>query len=127
MSETDVHHLVAWQHGGATDIRNLTLLCRRHHVDNNDNQDFRNGMGHSERDPGSGRVGKRMPGADDLIFNESTSADESAAARYRRRAQERSSCSPVDEALFDGGKTQGQCPGHPRVRLTSEAGVYPPA
>lgn len=110
MSETDVHHLVAWQHGGATDIRNLTLLCRRHHVDNNDNQDFRNGMGHSERDPGSGRVGKRMPGADDLIFNESTSADESAAARYRRRAQERSSCSPVDEALFDVGKDSGSMP-----------------
>ena len=91
MAETDVHHLVAWQHGGATDIRNLTLLCRRHHVDNNDHHDFRNGMGHSERDPHSGRVGKRMPGHEDLIFNESTTAEESAAAHFRRRAAQRTS------------------------------------
>src|SRR5699024_5304242 len=89
MAETDVHHLVAWQHGGATDIRNLTLLCRRHHVDNNDHHDFRNGMGHSERDPRSGRVGKRMPGEDGLIFNESATAEESAAAQFRRRAAQR--------------------------------------
>ncbi|MFH0412413.1 DUF222 domain-containing protein [Corynebacterium sp. L4756] len=98
MSETDVHHLVAWQHGGATDIANLTLLCRRHHMDNNDNHDFHNGMGHSERDPESGRVGKRMPGEDGLIFNESTTAEESAAAHYRRRAQEKSARGPDDDA-----------------------------
>jgi len=90
MAETDVHHLVAWQHGGATDIRNLTLLCRRHHVDNNDHHDFRNGMGHSERDPYSGRVGKKMPGKEGVIFNESTMAEESAAAHYRRKAERRS-------------------------------------
>jgi hypothetical protein len=28
----DVHHLVEWEHGGATDMANLVLLCRRHHV-----------------------------------------------------------------------------------------------
>lgn len=28
----DAHHLVPWQQGGATDIDNLVLLCRRHHV-----------------------------------------------------------------------------------------------
>jgi len=28
----DVHHLVEWEHGGATDLANLVLLCRRHHV-----------------------------------------------------------------------------------------------
>src|SRR5699024_12690807 len=27
MAETDVHHLVAWQHGGATERRNLARLC----------------------------------------------------------------------------------------------------
>jgi len=28
----DVHHLVEWEHGGVTDMANLVLLCRRHHV-----------------------------------------------------------------------------------------------
>ena len=28
----DVHHLVEWEHGGTTDLANLVLLCRRHHV-----------------------------------------------------------------------------------------------
>ena len=28
----DAHHVVFWQHGGPTDIENLVLLCRRHHL-----------------------------------------------------------------------------------------------
>ncbi|MFN8025076.1 MAG: DUF222 domain-containing protein [Acidimicrobiia bacterium] len=28
----DVHHVVDWDHGGLTDLANLVLLCRRHHV-----------------------------------------------------------------------------------------------
>jgi hypothetical protein len=28
----DVHHRVEWEHGGGTDMDNLVLLCRRHHV-----------------------------------------------------------------------------------------------
>ncbi len=28
----DVHHLVEWEHGGGTDLANLVLVCRRHHV-----------------------------------------------------------------------------------------------
>jgi hypothetical protein len=28
----DVHHLVEWDEGGPTDLANLVLLCRRHHV-----------------------------------------------------------------------------------------------
>lgn len=28
----DAHHLVPWQDGGDTDLENLALLCRRHHV-----------------------------------------------------------------------------------------------
>ena len=27
----DAHHVVAWQHGGATDLANLAMLCRHHH------------------------------------------------------------------------------------------------
>jgi hypothetical protein len=32
----DVHHLVHWMDGGATDLDNLVLLCRRHHVDHHE-------------------------------------------------------------------------------------------
>lgn len=28
----DAHHLIPWSHGGATDLDNLVLLCRRHHT-----------------------------------------------------------------------------------------------
>jgi hypothetical protein len=28
----DAHHLVPWEDGGLTDLNNLVLLCRRHHV-----------------------------------------------------------------------------------------------
>lgn len=28
----DAHHLVEWEQGGTTDLANLVLLCRRHHV-----------------------------------------------------------------------------------------------
>lgn len=28
----DAHHLVPWQDGGRTDLENLAMLCRRHHV-----------------------------------------------------------------------------------------------
>jgi hypothetical protein len=30
-SWSDGHHLVAWMHGGTSDLPNLALLCRRHH------------------------------------------------------------------------------------------------
>src|SRR5713101_2240567 len=30
-SYRDGHHLVHWAHGGATDLDNLVLLCKRHH------------------------------------------------------------------------------------------------
>jgi hypothetical protein len=32
ISWCDVHHLDPWEHGGPTDLANLTALCRRHHV-----------------------------------------------------------------------------------------------
>lgn len=28
----DAHHIVGWSHGGATDLDNLILVCRRHHT-----------------------------------------------------------------------------------------------
>jgi len=32
----DVHHIVHWLHGGETNLDNLALLCRRHHVDHHE-------------------------------------------------------------------------------------------
>jgi hypothetical protein len=32
----DVHHVVHWIDGGPTDLDNLVLLCRRHHVDHHE-------------------------------------------------------------------------------------------
>ena len=29
----DAHHIISWLDGGATDLDNLVLLCRRHHTD----------------------------------------------------------------------------------------------
>ena len=30
---TEAHHMLAWEHGGRTDVANLVLLCARHHRD----------------------------------------------------------------------------------------------
>ena len=83
--DCDVHHLQAWSHGGATDLKNLTLLCRRHHVDNNDYRDGRNGMGHAERDLDTGRVGYRAAHPDGLSptvkVNEHPAAEQAPARR----------------------------------------------
>jgi hypothetical protein len=32
LTHLEAHHIVHWLHGGATDLENLVLLCRRHHM-----------------------------------------------------------------------------------------------
>ncbi len=83
--ECDVHHLVAWSRDGNTDIENLTLLCPTHHALNRDERDGAGGLGHSERDPGTGRVGFRAAGAENLRFNDTVAQERSAGAKIRRR------------------------------------------
>jgi hypothetical protein len=51
----DAHHLRPWDAGGATDLDNLVLLCRRHHVLVHEHQ------WHIERDPTNGDVQVRPP------------------------------------------------------------------
>ncbi|MGV0395385.1 HNH endonuclease [Corynebacterium uberis] len=90
--QTDVHHIVPWLKQGRTDIENLTLLCRRHHTDNNDNHDGAHNMGHAERDPHTGRAGYRPaspPGAPPrhLEFNNTEAAQRSAGHRIRTRTR----------------------------------------
>ncbi|HIW96267.1 MAG TPA: DUF222 domain-containing protein, partial [Candidatus Corynebacterium gallistercoris] len=55
--QCDVHHVVAWKHGGCTDVDNLTLLCRAHHRMNRDQRDGAGGLGHVDVDPTTGRMG----------------------------------------------------------------------
>ena len=58
----DAHHLVAWLLGGATDLDNLTLLCRRHHSDNDDTRaDPRRGHMTPRSDDARGRTGWAFP------------------------------------------------------------------
>lgn len=62
----DVHHLVAWVLGGDTDLENLTLLCRRHHSDNDDTRaDPRRGHMTPRTDHPRGRTGWAQPVGDD--------------------------------------------------------------
>jgi hypothetical protein len=46
----DAHHLVHWADGGATDLGNVALVCRTHHVAAHE------GGWQLARDPASGRV-----------------------------------------------------------------------
>ncbi len=91
-TDCDVHHLQAWQYEGPTDISNLTLLCRRHHVDNNDDLDGRRNMGHAERCRTTGRVGHRAAGSPHIRFNEHPVAQKAAARRLLRPRGDRSVC-----------------------------------
>ena len=49
--ELEAHHIQSYLHGGLTDLENLVLLCREHHMCNNDNRDGAGGKGHFEKDP----------------------------------------------------------------------------
>lgn len=66
----DVHHCIAYLLGGRSDIENFTLLCRKHHLANNDKRDGSDERGHYERDPITGEVGYRPPDGSPLQFNE---------------------------------------------------------
>lgn len=83
--ECDVHHLQAWSFGGMTDLKNLTLLCRAHHVNNNDRRNGANNMGHAERCPITGRVGFRDPTTGRILLNDHPAAKDAAGQRAVRR------------------------------------------
>lgn len=51
MPKCDMHHIEAWSRGGATDIENLTLICRYHHSLNDDSQST----------PECGHMSERLP------------------------------------------------------------------
>ena len=100
----DVHHIVAWSYQGVTDLKNLTLRCRRHHGDNNDAQDFRHNMAHAARCPDTGRAGTQYPHEDGLRFNDSVAAQQSA--HHKLKAQDPPTESPSPPGDDDDGAVQ---------------------
>ncbi|MBA1835401.1 HNH endonuclease signature motif containing protein [Corynebacterium wankanglinii] len=81
MSECEAHHILAWIKGGATDIENLTGLCREHHRCNNDHRDGSFNKGYMDFDPQTGRSGFRRRPDDPMKFNQSVPAKHSAVSR----------------------------------------------
>lgn len=105
----DVHHLQAWAQNGPTDIRNLTLLCRRHHVDNNDQRDGSRNMGHAARCSQTGRVGHKYAGNDAVVVNSHPNALK-APARKLVRNQTKESIASAGSAGGAGGVPLGFAP-----------------
>lgn len=87
-AECDAHHLQAFIAGGRTDIENLTLLCRNHHTDNNDKRDGTGGLGHYERDPGTGVVGWQPPDNNPRMYNTTVMRERAPGARVLAEARQ---------------------------------------
>lgn len=86
----EVHHIRPWASGGLSNLGNLTLLCRGHHMQNNDARDPLDSREYSERDPATGRVGKKAPPTmrdpdPPVRLNHSVAAERSAGARLRKK------------------------------------------
>ncbi len=102
----EVHHMTAWKHNGTTDIDNLTLRCRNHHMDNNDSHDPAIRRGWAERDPYTGRVGHQPPPAPDsrklepISINIGYKAQQSAG--WKLREQNQQGDKPKDCGVFGG-------------------------
>ncbi|MDO5031797.1 HNH endonuclease signature motif containing protein [Corynebacterium sp.] len=102
-TECDVHHVLAWAQGGPTNLANLTLLCRGHHSDNNDQRDGYRNMGHAERDPETGRVGFAAPG-EPLRFNESPTAQKAPGRRAAQKAAAKAAEKVASKAAEDSAE-----------------------
>ncbi|MBV7282402.1 HNH endonuclease signature motif containing protein [Corynebacterium sp. TAE3-ERU30] len=85
LSRSDIHHITAWEHGGTTDIENLTARCRTHHTDNDDTQrDPR--RHHARRDPHTGIVGTaRGTPHPSVNINNGYAASRAAGRRIRNQ------------------------------------------
>lgn len=88
LGESDIHHIHSWLQDGHTDIENLTILCRTHHLANRDQRDGAGGLGHMDTDPDTGRTGWRPPDGGQVQLNETEFQNHSAGAKIRRRAGE---------------------------------------
>lgn len=106
----DAHHLVAWLLGGGTDLDNLTLLCRRHHSDNDDTRaDPRRGHMTPRSEDAHGRTGWAHPadehGVRKVRFNRN-----SALSPERRRNGGKRDAESVRNGSANG-RTNGSASG----------------
>ncbi|WKD61029.1 HNH endonuclease [Corynebacterium ciconiae DSM 44920] len=90
ISKCEIHHIEPYAQGGATDIENLTCLCRIHHSDNDDTR-AHHAKHHAARDPKTGRVGAtRGAGHDhnetEVHLNDSVAAQQAPGAKVRAQA-----------------------------------------
>ena len=85
VGEADIHHIRSWLAGGGTDIENLAILCRSHHSANRDQRDGAGGLGHMDKDPGTGRTGWCPPEGGQMEFNDTEFQQQSAGAKIRSR------------------------------------------
>lgn len=102
--ELEAHHLDSYLSGGLTSIENLVLLCREHHMCNNDNKDGGGNKGHFGRDPDSGDVlyypanGDPPRHSSTYQYRNSPGQRLASTARSRHGGNQKR---PPDPALFD--------------------------
>ncbi|EEI17929.1 HNH endonuclease signature motif containing protein [Corynebacterium lipophiloflavum] len=99
MSETEMHHILAYIHGGKTDLLNLAGLCRRHHSWNNDYRDGRNGKSHVAKCPDTQRIAVVSPDGT-VSYNDTVSYHQSPGAKLRKREHKIESRQAPDPPMF---------------------------
>lgn len=99
MSETEMHHILAYIQGGKTDLANLAGLCRRHHSWNNDYRDGRGGKSHVAKCPDTGRIAVVAPDGT-VSFNDTVSYHQSPGAKLRQRDHKIESRQAPDPPMF---------------------------
>lgn len=104
--ELEAHHLDSYLSGGLTSIENLVLLCREHHMCNNDNKDGGGNKGHFGRDPDSGDVLYYPANGDPPRHSSTYQYRNSPGQRLTKKVRARHGGNPKrppDPALFDPG------------------------
>lgn len=102
--ELEAHHLDSYLSGGLTSIENLVLLCREHHMCNNDNKDGGGNKGHFGHDPDSGDVLYYPANGDPPRHSSTYQYRNSPGQRLAQKARSRHGGNhkrPPDPALFD--------------------------
>ena len=104
--ELEAHHLDSYLSGGPTAMDNLVLLCREHHMCNNDNKDGGGNKGHFGRDPDSGDVLYYPANGDPPRHSSTYQYRNSPGQRLAKKVRARHGGNPKrppDPALFDPG------------------------
>ncbi|WJY98255.1 DUF222 domain-containing protein [Corynebacterium fournieri] len=102
--ELEAHHLESYLSGGLTSIENLVLLCREHHMCNNDHKDGAGNKGYFDRDPANGDVHYYPANGDPPRHTSTYQYRNSPGQRVAHKARSRHGGDrnrPQDPALFD--------------------------